>query len=316
MAMRTIQTVAGRIAVPRGRMLMHEHTVIGWLGHHLDTRARTDPDVEVFAAVEVFTDLREHCGIELMVDAAPADLGRDVGVQVRIAAATGIHIVASTGFDKDGRGLPFYFQRLSDDELEDFLTHELERGVADTEIRCGVIKLGSTGADLSAHELRTFRAGGRVSRRLDRPIITHTDPDGWDEGMVGLRQLEVLLGAGARPERVAIGHACGARNVAPLVEICRAGAFVAIDRVGLERVRPDAHRSRLVLQLIEAGFADQVLISQDAQAIWRDPHPQPMRSFRRIHDDFLPALISLGMPTALGEVLLHDNPARLLATDA
>lgn len=309
----TLQTVLGRVAISDGHALMHEHLAVGWLGHHLDPLAHRQREQELELVVRTLRELRERYHVSVVVDAAPADLGRDVALQARAAEASGVQVIAATGFDKLGRGLPFYFQQFNDEELEAFLVGELEDGVEATGIRCGVIKLGSTGVALSPQEVRTFTAGARVSARLGRAIITHTDPDGWetDDRPVGLRQLDVLLAAGADPRRIAIGHACGALTAEPLIEICRTGAHVAIDRVGLERWRTDAHRAGLVTALIDQGFAERVLLSHDAQVVWRDRHPHPPRSLHRIYDEFLPKHVRAS--SEITAMLMRDNPLRLLA---
>src|ERR1017187_1124965 len=292
---------------------MHEHVVIGFIGHQWDPRAGFDSEAELAKLSQEFRTLRETHGVRLLVDAGPAEMGRDVIFQARLAAASGVSVVAATGYDKSGRGLPYYYQKLEQADLEDILRYELVQGVPGTGIRCGVIKLASGGGALSADELRNFRAGGRVSGELDCPIVTHTDPEGWAEGNIGLRQLEVLLEAGARPERIAIGHACGSRDLDQLIEICRLGAFVAIDRIGIGWIRPDEERADLVRALVDAGFGDNVLLSHDHQAIWNHRRrPQfgssLAMSFSHIHDHFIPMLERGGLPATKIDMLMRANP--------
>lgn len=140
------------------------------------------------------------------------------------------------------------------------------------------------------------------------PIIIHTDPEGWEEANVGRRQLEVLLEAGARAERVGIGHVCGTANLQWLIDICKLGAFVAFDRVGMLHRRADEVRAAMIVALVAAGYLEQILISHDHQAVWRRrppsaPSPAPETSFEHVHRDFLPMLSKMGLTDSQLETL-------------
>jgi phosphotriesterase-related protein len=318
--MPSIQTVTGEIPVGKdvGQVLMHEHIVVGWIGSQWDEAAQPDWDAELERVSIDFQRLRQEHGVTLVVDAGPADLGRDVNFQARLSRATGVGIVASTGWYKEWPGLPYYFTTLDDEEIDDFLRRELVDGVGTKGIKCGIIKLGSGGADLSELERKAFRSGARVARDLDVPIITHTDPEGWTEANVGLRQLEALLEGGARADRIGIGHVCGTANLEWLIEICKRGAFVAFDRVGLLHRRADEVRAALIMGLVAAGFVEQILVSHDHQAVWRRRPPSAAApglkgSFDHIHRDFLPMLRRMGLSERHVEMLMRDNPLRLLA---
>lgn len=317
---RSIQTVTGSYPADRntGQILMHEHVVVGWNGSQWDPAADPDWDAELERVTADFKRLREIHGVTLVVDAGPADLGRDCVFQAKLAQASGVRIVASTGWYKQWPGLPYYFSTLDDEAMDDFLRSELVDGVKGTDIKCGVIKLGSGGAQLAELEIKAFRSGARVARDLDIPIITHTDPEGWLETNIGLRQLEVLLEAGARAERIGIGHVCGTANLEWLIEICKSGAFVAFDRVGLLHRRADEVRAALIMGLVAAGYLEQILVSHDHQAVWRrrppsGPAPGLAGSFDHIHEHFLPILRRMGLSDAQVETLMRDNPLRLLA---
>jgi phosphotriesterase-related protein len=318
--MRTIQTVTGDVPVTNdfGQVLMHEHIVVGWIGSERDEVAQPDWDAELQRVTADFNRLREQHGVTMVVDAGPADLGRDVNFQARLSRASDVSIVAATGWYKEGPGLPYYFSGLDDEEMDDYLRRELVDGVKGTGIKCGVIKLGSGGANLSDLERKAFRSGARVASDLDVPIITHTDPEGWLEANVGLRQLEVLLESGASAERIGIGHVCGTANLQWLIDICKLGAFVAFDRVGMLHRRADEVRAALIMGLVAAGYLEQILVSHDHQAVWRrrppaGGSPGVKGSFEHVHQNFLPMLRAMGLTDAQLGVLMHDNPLRLLA---
>ena len=81
--------------------------------------------------------------------------------------------------------------------------------------------------------------------------------------------------------------------------LCRRGAFVGFDRQG---GRGDAQAVPLVMGMIEAGFADHVLISGDAS-----------RSYARPLTAFLPQLKAAGADDETLRRITIDNPRRFLA---
>ena len=81
--------------------------------------------------------------------------------------------------------------------------------------------------------------------------------------------------------------------------LCRRGAFIGFDRQG---GRGDAPVVPLVMALLNAGFADHVLISGDAS-----------RSYGKPLTAFLPQLKAAGADDATLRRITVDNPRRFLA---
>ena len=313
-----IRSVLGDRPPSQGRILMHEHIVIGWGGSENDPLARLDVEGEIRRVSADLRELRETWGVTCIVDASASDMGRDVEFDRRVSEASQVDIVACTGLYKEGLGLPYYWKLATVEELADFFEFELVEGVKDTGVRCGVIKVASHGATLSDAERSVFRAAGQVSARTGAPIITHTDPEGWATCNVGAMQLDVLLDAGADPSRVAIGHACGTADLDYLSELCDAGAYVAFDRVGSYHIRPDETRAATVSALVGAGYGTKVLLSHDHQAVWRrrgvpQGATQIKKDFGLMFREFLPRLVADGLTSAQIDSLCSENPTRLLA---
>ena len=81
--------------------------------------------------------------------------------------------------------------------------------------------------------------------------------------------------------------------------ICRRGAFVGFDRQGGGN---DAQQVPLVMALIEAGFANHILIAGDAS-----------RGYGRPLTNFLPRLRAAGATDDVLRTITVDNPRRFLA---
>ena len=174
----------------------------------------------------------EEFGISGLVDWAPADLGRDMGLMVELSRASGWDIVACTGIF-GAWGYPAYWEAQSTEAIEDFFTREIEEGAVDEGVRCGIIKVGTRlqpherpiGPNapldhlLSERDRRVLESAARVQAKLGTPIGTHTDSSDWPSGNVGLAHIDTLVNAGADPERCIIGHVSQTTNVGQIVEI-------------------------------------------------------------------------------------------------
>ena len=318
-----IQTVLGDIDLNElGPALIHEHTFLGWGGWQNDPRVQFDREAQLLRLGTELKETREQFGVRGFVDAAPADLGRDVTFEQEMSRISGVHIVAATGMYRAGFGFPRYWQTLSVEDLEDYFTSEITEGVGSTGVRCGVIKVASAMDSMSDYEERAFRAAARASRRLGVGIITHTDPGGWAVRNVGLHQLEVMLEGGADPSRIMIGHAGGTHNLAYLLEIVRRGASVGFDRIGSQNAAVEEGYAALVGGLIAAGYVRHVLLSHDrvgtsprrAPLNQLTPPPAgPGKTYSTIHHEFLPRLRAGGISDAAIETMLVENTRELLA---
>jgi len=107
--------------------------------------------------------------------------------------------------------------------------------------------------------------------------------------------------AGVDPRRVCIGHLGNLNDPNLYVHktICRRGGFVGFDRQG---GNGDANVVPLVIGLLDAGFADNVLISGDAS-----------RGYARPVTSFLPKLKAAGADDATLKKIMVDNSRRFLA---
>jgi phosphotriesterase-related protein len=227
-------------------------------------------------------------------------------------------IVACTGLFKSDWGLPWYWRNLGVADLVDFMSSEAIDGVGETGIRCGAIKVATKGDTISPEEDRVLRAAGEVSHKYDLPIITHTDPDGWHQCNVGLQQLDLLVEAGASPERVAIGHVCGTANLQYLFELCERGSFIAFDRIGHTNIQRDDVRAATIVGLVGAGFARRVLLSHDHQLVWRSryiPKGANTNLPDAIFRNFIPLLGQYGVTEGVIEDMLRANPVALLGSN-
>ncbi|MBI2911235.1 MAG: phosphotriesterase, partial [Chloroflexi bacterium] len=275
-----VQTVLGTIHPDEmGITTMHEHVGFGVPGWEYDTKWWFD-HIRRFEATE--RDLRDFklAGGNTFVDCSGIGLGRDAILFANLAKASGVHIVASTGFWAD-EGILGHFRMKDVDYLTEIFVHEITKGMEHTTIKAGMIKLGidSFGEKPTPLEEIEFRAGARAAMRTGACITTHGITHAY-------WQMELFKEERMDPTRVVIGHADAkyAIDLERDKEMLRRGYYVGHDHIGFEDVwsparyaMPDERRVELVMHLIDAGFVDQLIIANDTSGHalgWPTPiHP-------------------------------------------
>jgi len=229
-------------------------------------------------------------GVACLVDAGLEGAGMDLEFIRAAAMKSGLPVVKGAGFYTE----PFYPQDVAT-MSEAQLVRALLRQADD--YPAGVFGEIGSWDEITAVERKVFRAVGKAHVETNLSIFTHTGIP----GKSALEQLDIFEDAGVDPKRVCIGHLGNLNdpNVYVHKTLCRRGAFVGFDRQG---GGGDAAAVPLVMALLEAGFADHVLISGDAS-----------RGYGRPLTAFLPKLKAAGADDATLKRITVDNSRRFLA---
>ncbi len=306
-----VMTVSGPIPPEKlGFTLPHEHTGISlWhIANRWDYWELTPDDDFI---IEELRDFRRRGGGTL-VDLTGPGVGRAPDRLRRLASASGVNIVMGTGWYREA----YYpaealIDRRSVDHLAAEMVEELERGVGGGGIRPGII--GEIGTDkpwVSAREERVHRAAARAAKQTGMAITTHGV-----QSDVGLAQLRIFTEEGVDPARVVIGHADSYHNLDFYLSVIAAGANLQFDFLGHRFGTEEALEPRLVetiVELLERGFADQLLLSQDVC------HNRQLKAnggfgYVYLQQHFLPTLRTAAVGEGEIRQMTIDNPARILS---
>lgn len=305
-----IATVTGDIApADLGRTLMHEHLLCDFWHWHLELSYDGILDDQELLAEEL--GLFRDAGGSAIVDATSIGIGRDpVGLR-RIADSTGTQVVMGAGWYRERVYPPVVFERTSE-ELADLIVAEFTDGVDGTGVRPGIIgEIGTDRGRVTSAQERVFRAAAMAQRVVGCSITTHTTYF----GDLALEQVAMLSGEGVPPERIVIGHLGEERRLERTLEVAKTGVFVEIDHVGATQVgqfAPEPQRLRNVLALIEAGHADQLLLSMDV-CKRSQLHAYGGNGYDYLNRRFVPLLLEAGVSPSTIQTILVDNPRRVLA---
>lgn len=254
-----VNTVEGTMLTEEmGRTLIHEHVIGALPGWNFDPRAPKFIRTEALhRAVDQLQELADY-GCTTMVDPCPIDVGRDVEFVAEVAQRSGIKIVCATGIYHEAEGITYPFRKMNTDELVELYVTEIEDGIGTTGIKAGVVKIATGEGSISEYERKALTAAARASRLTGVPIISHTQL-----ASLGHEQLDILRAEGVETNCVVVGHLGDRDDVDYQESIAKKGAFVGLDRFGLEFVLPDEVRIRNMIELVRRGYRENLMISQD-----------------------------------------------------
>jgi phosphotriesterase-related protein len=304
------ETLAG------GATLFHEHMSLGqdfmprWMAQAARTAGRAPSQAPAAPAGTFFMEdldlmtgemkAAAQDGVACLVDGGHADMGRSLDFLKKLSTNSGMPIVAGAGFYTD----PFYpadVRTWSEEQIaEDLIRQATTQPV-------GVFGEIGSWDEITDTERKVFRAVARAHRATNLSIFTHTGIP----GKSAMEQLDILEGGGVKPERIVIGHLGNLvdPDVKVQKEICKRGAFIGFDRQG---GAGDARQVPMVLALIEAGYAGNLMFSSDLST-QNQLKSKGGGGYGKTVTVWGKKLSEAGVKKETLDAILNDNPRRFLA---
>lgn len=275
----------------------------------LDDRSAAREELESFV----------RAGGGAVVEMSTPDYGRDAEGLAELARATGVHLVAATGYNK-GAYFPESVRRETVVDLADRFADEVEEGIDPSgdrpvggDVQAGVIKAGSGGETIGEAEEKVFRAAARAHRETGAPISTHTEA-----GAGGLEQLDLLEEEGVPARRVIVGHVDRRLDPDYHRALAERGAFLSFDQIGKEKYDPDAVRIACIRRLVAEGHEDRILLGGDMarRSYWPAYGRYNGPGYTYVLWRFVPRLREEGLTEETLDRLLVENPRSAFALRA
>lgn len=257
-------------------------------------------------------------------------IGRNVGALQDIARATGVHIVASTGWYIAGAH-PAWVADKDVSELADIMIGELTDGIGATGARAGNIgEIGLSGMPdqpWQPEEEKVLRAAGRAQAATGVSLTLHPNAHLRIHGEPAIDHFDHYLGAledeGCDLAKVYPSH-LGLFPVETAVRLLERGVgFVSYDHFGHEELAegigagrgftPDKEEVGMVVELCQRGYADRVLLGNEVG--WKTCYQSwGGWGYGHVQKNIVPWLGACGVSDADIRTMTVDNPARLHAT--
>ena len=314
---RTVRTVLGEIdAAELGRVDYHEH-----LFQRSPLLPGEDLDDEAASTAEA-ASLRGS-GFATMVDATPTGLGRDPAGLARISAATGLHVVATTGAHREEHyGTGHWLLEEPADRLAERFCADVTDGLppedgraparpvvpaASGPVRAGVVKAGLGYWRIGAFEGRVLSAVAATWRRTGAAIMVHLE-----HGSAAFELLARLAAGGVPASAVCLAHVDRNPDPGLHAELAAAGAYLGYDGWARSVRWPDSVLLDCLLAAAARGAGPRLLIGGDVARASRYRAYGGLPGLAHLGERVLPRL-EAEAPPGLVDQLLVANPARWLA---
>lgn len=200
------------------------------------------------------------------MDVTLGHIGRDVEFLKRLSDATGMHVVAATGF-YTADAHPERVATMTIEELADEMIRELTIGIGETDIKAGIIGEIGTSMEISDDEIKVLKASALAHIKTGAPVMVHLCP--WVKN--GMRVIDILEKNGVRPAHICVCHTDVLLDVEDMKNILNRGVYLEFDNFGKEftqgsaygRFPSDEERMEVFYKLVDAGFLNQILVACD-----------------------------------------------------
>ena len=304
-------TEASRIALAESPVTIE---ILGELYRDPEINRDNLRQLDVNLAIEEAMQFK-FAGGSTIVDCTSIGLARDVNALRVVSEATGLNIVAGSGFYL-AQVHPKYVAEKSVEELANQMIMEIQTGVGDTGIRCGIIGEIGTSWPLHPQEEKVLRAAAYAQQKTGAAVSVHPFP--W--GKNAHKLLDILEQEGANLTRVVMDHidSCGFDAEYP-ASLAKRGCFVEFDTFGSEFYHDsygtseptDRERVADVMELAKKGYMSQILLSHDLSfKIMLKKYGG--QGYAHILKHIVPSLRRAGLTDKNLKEILIDNPRNML----
>lgn len=215
--------------------------------------------------VRIAKELRDYraAGGGALVDCQPGGCGRDGNRLLELSEASGIHVIACTGFHRQLYYPPeaWIFQASAGKAFEFFLS-ELEGSLAETagsdrQVRAGAIKIACE-ARLADTPQALLEAAAQASLETGAALEVHTE-----QGQAAGEILQFFLERGVPTTRLVLCHLDKRPDLGLHQELARAGVLLEYDTFYRPKYDPEHNLWPLLTQMVNQGWASQIALGTD-----------------------------------------------------
>ncbi|MDL2405806.1 phosphotriesterase-related protein [Rhizobium calliandrae] len=334
----TAMTVLGPVPIDGlGITLMHEHILLDgartWkCPCHPDDRLIAEQKVNIEIVGELrmnpymnrdnvslddsdlaLTELKKFqaLGGHTVIEATNIGIGRDPEKLARISRMSGMKIIMGTGFYLEHTH-PEWLKEMDVDDITEFIINDVGGSAVQPDIMAGIIGEVGVSKDFTSEELKSLRASARASRITGLPLSIHLP--GWER--LAHKVLDVAEEEGADLRHTILCHMNPSHNdLAYQKSLAERGAFLEYDMIGMDyyyadqdaQSPSDEENARALRALIDMGFVDRLLLSQDVFLKIMLTRYGGF-GYGYILKHFVPRLRRHGVEQAAIDQMLTDNP--------
>lgn len=299
-----IYTVNGRMDVDQLKLsLTHEHLMSNF-GKDPDEAPSYDEEALLNQVIPYLKQVRSS-GVTSIFDCTTAYFGRRVDLLQRMADSTGLQIITNTGFygAANDRYVPEFAIAATAAEISEVWIEEFERGIDDTDVRPGFVKLAFDEGVPSETDKKLFEAGilTHLGTGLTLAVHTGNNPEAADTQLRMLEQHKVS------PSAWVWVHANHVADIEILLRAASQGAWISLDGATELNVHEYIDKIR---KFRSRNLLHRILLSHDGDGF---PMGGGIRRFEAILQNLIPAMLENGFTQEEVDQLMVQNPQQAFA---
>lgn len=311
--MKYVQTVLGKKPINEiGKTDAHDHLIrIGGVEVICNGTDFDMPDEEkAIQELELFKTV----GGNTLVEMSPIGSGRHIESLVKVSQKSRVNIIDVTGFHKSELYDKSHFlYKYSTEEIASLLIADLEEGidkydyagpiVKRTSSKAGVIKAAGSYQSLTDIEKKELKAAAIASVKTGFPISMHLE-----KGTMALEVVDILLENGVQADNIMLGHIDRNPDFYYHKKLAQQGIYLIYDGAARVKYYTDEVIENLYLQMIDAGFEDQLMNGADlgGKSYFRAYEGGPGLGYN--FGTFLPRLAENGLSQEIIDKITTLNP--------
>jgi phosphotriesterase-related protein len=279
----------------------------------VDGSGRGSPVLDQYEAIlRELAEYRQAGGMSLL-DCQPVGCGRDGNQLLALSRASGVNVIACTGFHRR-KYYPraFWLWQAKAEKAADFFCAELERGLEETRkapapVRAGFIKIALE-ADWAECPLATLEAAALAAARTGAVLAIHTE-----RGALAERAVTYLTAKGVVARQLLLCHMDKRPDAALHRALVSMGVMLEYDTFYRPKYEPGAKLWPLLEVMVGSGHAEGIALATDmAEAdLYHSIGGGP--GLASLPGEIRRKLVEAGLTESQREQLLGGNIARRLA---
>ncbi|MHB1154125.1 MAG: phosphotriesterase family protein [Eubacteriales bacterium] len=280
-------------------ILVHEHifTETGPAPAYAYLNAKEQDVVDTMSPL--INDIKKR-GITCLFDATPVGVGRRADIIKAVSVNNSMPMVIPTGVYREP-WIPQSFFSMSRQDISDWMIHELKKGIEETGVLAGFIKLSAGDDGLTDCEKKIFRAACLASLYTGAAIGSHTI-----SGCVAQMQVDIMEEEGVDPSRFVWIHAVAEADISYHLKLAKKGSYLEYDWAN--NLENDIVCIDMMQKMKNYNYSDRILISMDSG--WYNPRYKnggSINGYTHLTDCFLPMLLQSGFSDTEIKQVMHDN---------
>jgi phosphotriesterase-related protein len=263
----------------------------------------------------------KKAGGRTIVEVTTKGSNRDPGALVHISKATGLNIIMGAGYYL-GSCHPEDMDSKTIEQLTEEIIKDVTTGTDGTSVKAGII--GEIGCvwPLTPNEKKSLIAAAHGQKATGAPLNIHPGR----AGKAPFEIVEILKNEGADLSRTVMSHVdIRIRFHEDRLKLADSGCYLEYDNIGWEGPPPatlnwdegtgvprDEERISEIMQLIDAGYINQILISLDV-CTKTNLLTYGGKGYNHIQKYIVPMMLNKGMSQKQIDTIMIENPRRMLS---